>query len=257
MTEQTDIDRPESERSGRGRHSYQFPAQSFEEALALPTAILQHGAGDQMRRLTLFDRLNRSPESGPSRQLVSTSGRYGLTTGGSGAEYLALTSSAKIVLEESRPEGERRQNAFGLAIEQFDPFEKIYDRLKNKRLPASDVLIDEVGQVGVPEADRPRAAAVFISNARYLGLIREISGSERLLPIEQVVEELSDVPVTLGTEAFVPQERTPSRAHAADTLAEPSVHIDIQIHIDSSASPEQIDQIFASMARHLYRREGQ
>lgn len=31
----------------------------------------------------------------------------------------------------------------------------------------------------------------------------------------------------------------------------PDVHLNIQIHIDSSASPEQIDHIFASMARHL------
>lgn len=34
----------------------------------------------------------------------------------------------------------------------------------------------------------------------------------------------------------------------------PELHIDIQIHISSEASAEQIDQIFASMARHLYTR---
>lgn len=33
---------------------------------------------------------------------------------------------------------------------------------------------------------------------------------------------------------------------------EPSIHIDIQIHISSDASAEQIDQVFASMAKHLY-----
>jgi Family of unknown function (DUF5343) len=34
---------------------------------------------------------------------------------------------------------------------------------------------------------------------------------------------------------------------------EPSLHIDIQIHIAPDASSEQIEQIFASMAKHLYR----
>lgn len=34
---------------------------------------------------------------------------------------------------------------------------------------------------------------------------------------------------------------------------EPSLHIDIQIHIASDAPPDQIEQIFASMAKHLYR----
>lgn len=32
----------------------------------------------------------------------------------------------------------------------------------------------------------------------------------------------------------------------------PTLHIDIQVHISPEASPDQIDQIFASMAKHLY-----
>lgn len=35
--------------------------------------------------------------------------------------------------------------------------------------------------------------------------------------------------------------------------ASPSMHIDIQVHISPQASAEQIDAIFASMGRHLYR----
>jgi hypothetical protein len=34
----------------------------------------------------------------------------------------------------------------------------------------------------------------------------------------------------------------------------PSLHIDMQVHIDPAATPEQIDSIFASMAKHLYGR---
>lgn len=34
--------------------------------------------------------------------------------------------------------------------------------------------------------------------------------------------------------------------------SQPSVHIDFQIHISPEATPEQIDQIFDSMRRHLY-----
>lgn len=39
------------------------------------------------------------------------------------------------------------------------------------------------------------------------------------------------------------------------TVPSPSMNINLQIHISSEASPEQIDQIFASMAKHLYGRE--
>jgi hypothetical protein len=34
---------------------------------------------------------------------------------------------------------------------------------------------------------------------------------------------------------------------------QPSLHIDVQVHISPDASAEQIDQIFASMAKHLYK----
>lgn len=33
----------------------------------------------------------------------------------------------------------------------------------------------------------------------------------------------------------------------------PSIHIDIQVHISPESSLEQIDQIFSSMAKHLYK----
>jgi len=46
-----------------------------------------------------------------------------------------------------------------------------------------------------------------------------------------------------------PASPTPTVMGSAPT---PSVHIDIQIHISPEASPDQIDQIFKSMAKHLY-----
>lgn len=46
---------------------------------------------------------------------------------------------------------------------------------------------------------------------------------------------------------------TESRPVTTRTTPGPALHIDLQIHIDSSASVEQIDAVFESMARHLYR----
>jgi hypothetical protein len=50
---------------------------------------------------------------------------------------------------------------------------------------------------------------------------------------------------------------TPPAPRMAAVLARgngggPALHIDVQIHISPEASAEQIDQIFASMAKHLY-----
>lgn len=46
---------------------------------------------------------------------------------------------------------------------------------------------------------------------------------------------------------------TPVRAAPAGGST-PSLHIDLQVHISPEATAEQIDKIFASMAKHLYRR---
>jgi len=35
-------------------------------------------------------------------------------------------------------------------------------------------------------------------------------------------------------------------------MSDPSLHIDVQIHISPEATADQIDQVFASMAKHLY-----
>ena len=48
-------------------------------------------------------------------------------------------------------------------------------------------------------------------------------------------------------------EQTPPAKDEKQSVPQkqPSVHIDVQIHISPESSPEQIDQIFASMAKHL------
>lgn len=41
-------------------------------------------------------------------------------------------------------------------------------------------------------------------------------------------------------------------SQAAQPVVRPAIHLDFQIHIAADSSPELIDQIFASMAKHLY-----
>ncbi len=57
-----------------------------------------------------------------------------------------------------------------------------------------------------------------------------------------------------------PSDDRPSRdseVYSSTGLELPTIHIDIQIHIAADAKPEQIDQIFASMAKHLYGRHNE
>jgi len=61
----------------RQRRTRLFPAATFEDALELATAIYTVGAGQPVRRITLFDTLGKSPDSGASRQLVTNCAKYG------------------------------------------------------------------------------------------------------------------------------------------------------------------------------------
>ncbi len=44
-----------------------------------------------------------------------------------------------------------------------------------------------------------------------------------------------------------------ARVKGKPGIVSPSLHIDVQIHISPDATPEQIDKIFESMGKHIYR----
>ena len=76
-----------------------------------------------------------------------------------------------------------------------------------------------------------------------------------------VAEELqSDLTGAVSSQEQDSQERAeaseePENQSYQQSDPKPELHIDIQIHISPDADASQIDQIFASMAKHLYGRE--
>ena len=250
----------------RGRGSTKpFPVMKFEDVLILPQTILSHGANRRLRRITLFDRLGKSPDSGPSRQLIITSGRYGLTSGGVQAEHIAITEVGIEILESDHPTNAVFSKKFECSIGKFEVFRQIYESLMSQRVPADDVLTDLFSQAGLPSSDLEAAAGVFVANLRYLGLIRLLSGAERIISIDQLLEEsptdsedispeypIVEPAVETATPVTAPKEES---RKVAGEAKRPALHIDIQVHIDPTSSAEQIDQIFASMAKHLYGNE--
>ena len=160
-----------------------YPTLKYESALELARVINKHGVNGSIRRLTLFNELGRSPASGTSRQLVSTSTRYGLISGNYNAEFLKLTDTGRIMAKGS-PSSSRRalEIAFRQAINITSAFDSVYLQLKNKRLPLSSVLQDLLSQEGIDGSDLEEAENIFVANVRYLGLIQEQTGSEYIIP---------------------------------------------------------------------------
>jgi len=69
------------------------------------------------------------------------------------------------------------------------------------------------------------------------------------------VDQQTDLRMTTSTLHAPVVSPSPSASAAAVIGGGPSVHIDLQIHISPEASPEQIDQVFASVAKHMYGRK--
>lgn len=175
---------------GRGA-SKAFPNSSFQETLTIADAIQsQSGGTGKIRRLTLFEALNKSPDSWPSRQLVTNSSRYGLTTGSYAADHLELTPKGNVATNPDGDAKEKLQARFDLAIGGVLPFKTLYERFAGNKLPAKPVMHDVLREAGVPDADLAECADAFVVNAKYLGLLRTIAGAERLIKIDHALEEI-------------------------------------------------------------------
>jgi hypothetical protein len=166
-----------------------FPATTFEDALKLAKAIQDHASGQKVRRLILFEKLDQSPDSTESRRLITASNQYGLTKGSYTAEFLELTPLGAEASGDDVAPHKQIAARFELAIAKFPAFKALYDQLKNNKLPAKEVMMDFVRERDVPSDQLAECVDTFVINAKFLRLLRTISGSQRLVSIEQVIEE--------------------------------------------------------------------
>lgn len=174
----------------RKRAQRPFPACSFEEALAFAKSILEYGSGQPVRRLSLFDHLQKSPDSGTSRQLITNAGKYGLTKGSYAAEQLELTPDGAKAVDEELPFRELARARIKLAIEDIEPFKKLYDRFSGNKLPARAALTDAIKEFDVSEEMAEEAVDTFIVNLRFVGLLQTLSGAERVITVSHYLDTL-------------------------------------------------------------------
>lgn len=175
--------------SAKTRKARPYPASSFKDALVLGEAIMKHAAGEKVRRLTLLQKMEKSPTSSTTQMMITNSGKYGVTTGSYAAEHLSLTEKGKIVVDPQRPLWERMQASFDLAMDAIPPFKFLYEHYKDKRLPEREVMKDFIKDTNLDVSDLDECVDTFTVNAKDLDLLRTIGGAETLVSIEQVIEE--------------------------------------------------------------------
>ncbi len=179
-------------KKGKSRRNMPFASMSAAECTIIPESIWKYASGQNIRRLTLFDQIGKAPESGPSRTLITASSKYGFTKGGTQSEYIELTDDGYIAFNPEESEYKKIRSKFKMIIQNNEYFNGLYEKYKNSKLPVKSVLMDSLAELGLDEAYRDDGAELFIVNARFIGIIKVLSGAERIIPIEQVLEELEE-----------------------------------------------------------------
>ena len=205
----------------RKRAQRPFPACAFEEALEFAKALHLYGSGKPVRRLSLFDHLSKAPDSGHSRMLIVNANKYGLVKGNYSADQLELTPDGERSVDDEAPKRERAKSWLRLAVTEIEPFNRLYERFAGAKLPARAALIDAIKEFDVPPELAEEGVDTFVVNLRFVGLLQTLSGAERIVTIDHLLDGL---PATLaGTSRTVSPslpQASPSRTNGALVTAE-------------------------------------
>jgi len=117
-----------------------------------------------------------------------------LTKGSYTADYLELTAEGKEATGDEIPSAKKLEARFNLGIKNQAPFLFLYEKTKGSKLPATEVLADYLAEANVEEDEKSECIDTFTLNAKFLGLLRTIAGSERIVPSEQALEEAPSAP---------------------------------------------------------------
>ena len=235
-----------------------FPLTTFRDALSFAQGIYSLGADGPIKRLTLLNELGKRPGSSKTRDLITHSSTYGLTKGSYAADFIELTDDGRVAVDGSN-EGQQRQKHFELAIARIDPFNKIFEKYKGKSMPNVALLKDALEEAGVSSGDTDQAMSTLQENLAFVGAITDVSGKPHIdfpsfdsLGATDGEARPGNRDVQTSEANIRSGDRRSGLTRSRPSNTGPQLHIDVQVHIDSSATAEQIDQIFKSMAIHLY-----
>jgi hypothetical protein len=114
------------------------------------------------------------------------------------------------------------------------------------------------GHQGFGESNASQMAATYVLiAAKKIPEITSTGAKKTTTPTKGPTPKPAKTP-----QAAPPKVQPKGKSDATDESGDarhsngPNVHLDIQIHIPADATPEQIETIFASMAKHLYGRAG-
>lgn len=253
-----------------------YPPRSLKSCLAIAAKILEHG-GQHLNRITLAEELGMKPESEPFRDMITTSGRHGITKGAYNATRIEVTAKAQSLVDHS-PE------AILETLFANPYFSKVHDRFKDRTVPSDRILEDTLKEFGLEDKYVVKVRKGVLDDMRDWQVIQTRPSGTRVVQREEALEALrklygkvedsNDAPTNGSAETDrsgeggtqpaspIPASEASSQSVTSPTPivapkinVSPNVQINIEIHIAADMPHDSIEKIFESMGRHLLKNE--
>ncbi len=200
----------------------EFPKDSFEEALQIAQAIEDKNSGNPLPPQEVAIAINRSPGSSAFRILLSSSNKYGLTTGSFNTPRIAITDLGKDIVE---PKDEQSSKvAIGNSIFKPELFSKVFNYYKGKKVPDKSFFANTLTRdFDIPKKHAEIFVKVFMTNVKHLGLIQDTTtgpwfasevslsvSKKHLLSSENEETKAEEVSTNGAHNPLPPEEESPS-----------------------------------------------
>jgi predicted nucleotide-binding protein len=169
-----------------------YPKNSLMDSLKVAQAIKDDNAGKPFNRLTLAKSLNYSPSSYSFRMLITSSSKFGLTTGSYAAEKIELTElGTSIVMPRNESE---RKVSITKALFSIPFYEKLFKSFNNNKLPAKDLLINTLHrEYEIPMEDTGNCYELILKNAKELNLLDEAKNGSMYVKLDNLENEAENI----------------------------------------------------------------
>jgi predicted nucleotide-binding protein len=185
------------------------PNYGLNEALKVPSAIVDAYASAPTRPFSVAKAMNLSPTSASFRQRCGSAIAYGLTDGGAKAELISLTPLAKRILSPTvegddlaaKREAFLKPRVIGLFLTKYD----------SAKFPRRDIAENVLVEMGIPKDSVKHSFDLIVEGANELGLLAEINGNQyvNLQGVKPAEDENVDV------------EGSPASSAASSAAVEP------------------------------------
>lgn len=212
-----------------------FPKNTLIDALRIAQSIHDNNADQPYDRLDLAKSIRYTPESSLFRTLITSSSRFGVTTGSYKAAKISLTELGKsIVAPKSDQE---KAESLKQALYNIDFYRKFFSRFDGHRLPNREFLKNTLDRdFGIPMQDTDECYEFIIKNAKELGIITKFNDSDYI----QMSKLVPSVPITEEEEKEEVEEKIVTKEPKVKVIEKPRAFIS---HSKNKKIVDQIKQI--------------